>query len=555
MLKNSKERQTMIHLFRCVIICYLITYLWANLFNRHAFNLDMYADAQVATMMWEQKTLFPKGWVFGNQYYVIATPVLSALLYGLTGDSILALGLASCVMGLILLFSFCWMLKPFVQRESLAAGAAAFSGVVILGVSICHCTSGMQLLYTMASYYSCYLIVFLLVMGIYLRLNGDLPVSRSAVAFVLMLCFLIGIQSLRETLVLAMPLFMFQLLACIFKRTRTRCRKLSCSFAAAVLVANLLGVFCARWVPAKSNPMISTFSPPSSLPILSGNMQDAFSQFVSITGINYRFYGLKYLPLFALSVGICAACLAACLLVVRKGIAALGDGRQRTEEGPFPAVEICIAVSVFSLLGVIAVRVFLGFEIRTVYFFIWFLLASLSFVLLLTYTDGTRMHCAICTFLLLCGVVNLFYNIYPDAVQYREQKALMERTSQKLIDAGVDCLYVEYVPFFASAIAACSGDQIEASPVRLARDKNGYYYEAYPATVKESLFTPEREEHAVLVLSESVLSESSSFRELEALPGAMDDIMGKLDLLSVESNRYASVSLYQILDPTVVRCH
>ena len=46
----------------------------------------MYSDAQIAKLMWEQKTIFPKNWIFGNQYYVIATPVLAAVMYGICGD-------------------------------------------------------------------------------------------------------------------------------------------------------------------------------------------------------------------------------------------------------------------------------------------------------------------------------------------------------------------------------------------------------------------------------------------------------------------------------------
>ena len=89
--------------------------------------------------------------------------------------------------------------------------------------------------------------------------------------------------------------------------------------------------------------------------------------------------------------------------------------------------------------------------------------------------------------------------------------------------------------------------------MRLARDGDGYCYEAYPATVKEELFTPERKEHAVLILSESVLSETSSFRELEDTPGAMEDVMSRLELMDAVSNRYAGMWIYRLLDPSVVR--
>ena len=432
MSQKRNERQLMLVLCCAVMGCYALAYLWANLCNRHAFNIDMYADAQVAAMMWKQKTLFPQGWVFGNQYYLFATPVLSALIYGLLGESssVLALGLASCVMGALLLCAFVWMLRPFVRRESLAAGACAFFGAAILGVSVCRSTSGAQLLYTMASYYACYLIVFERAVGIWLRLRSGMIVRWPTLALALLLCFLLGMQSLRETLVLALPLFIFQLLLFVFGERK----RAAPAFAAAVLAVNLVGVFCARFIHAKSSPQISGFSPPSSLSVLLQNTRDAFFQFTTITGVYYRSYGSKWLPLFGLAVGICLVCAAACVLALKRAA-----GRKR-ESGDGAAVECCVGVCVLSLLAVMGVRALLGFEIRTVYFFVWYLLAALSFVLLLERVEKPWPRRALCLFLLACGAVNLFYNVYPDAVQYREQKALMEDTAQTLIDAGIDCV-------------------------------------------------------------------------------------------------------------------
>ena len=47
---------------------------------------DIYADMLLAREIWRQRCLFPSNWVYGNQYYTIATPVAAALFYGLTGS-------------------------------------------------------------------------------------------------------------------------------------------------------------------------------------------------------------------------------------------------------------------------------------------------------------------------------------------------------------------------------------------------------------------------------------------------------------------------------------
>ena len=93
---------------------YLLAFCIINFIGFGDFvSADMYSDSLLARYMWEQKSLFPEGWVFGNQYYVIATPVVAALFYGLTGSMNLAMILATTAMGLGLLISFWWMVRPF----------------------------------------------------------------------------------------------------------------------------------------------------------------------------------------------------------------------------------------------------------------------------------------------------------------------------------------------------------------------------------------------------------------------------------------------------------
>ena len=129
----------------------------------------------------------------------------------------------------------------------------------------------------------------------------------------------------------------------------------------------------------------------------------------------------------------------------------------------------------------------------------------------------------------------------------------MTDAAQILIGQEIDCIYVDYVPFFASAVAACSEDKIEASPVRLVGNENtGYYYEAFPATVNQALFAEEKKAHGALVLSESNLNETSSFYELSINDGSLEQIMNKLELIAMEENPYESLYLYRIKDASVI---
>ena len=85
--RGPKKEELLTGLTIGVILCFFAVFAVINFkcFARFC-EPDMYADTLVARLMWEGKTLFPFAYVFGNQLYVIATPVVSALFYGLTGS-------------------------------------------------------------------------------------------------------------------------------------------------------------------------------------------------------------------------------------------------------------------------------------------------------------------------------------------------------------------------------------------------------------------------------------------------------------------------------------
>ena len=87
-------------------ICYL------NLSCTPSFYCtDMYSDILYSVRAWETKSLFPDGWVFGNQLYVISTPVLASLVYGIMGDPAVAMAIATILMTLGIFFSYLWMMS------------------------------------------------------------------------------------------------------------------------------------------------------------------------------------------------------------------------------------------------------------------------------------------------------------------------------------------------------------------------------------------------------------------------------------------------------------
>jgi len=85
-----------------------------------------------------------------QSYYVVATPVLSALFYGLTGSINIGMALATTVMTATILACVYWLLRPFGGR------LFALTGLTALVSSILAMNLGSkeeaQLLFVLASY-------------------------------------------------------------------------------------------------------------------------------------------------------------------------------------------------------------------------------------------------------------------------------------------------------------------------------------------------------------------------------------------------------------------
>lgn len=120
-------------LLLAMVLAYFALICAVNFFAPPSFyDSDMYTDMRYAEEMWKHKSIFPDGWVFGNQLYAVSTPVVAGLFYGLTRNPVLAMGLASTVLAALVLLSFDWMLHPVVSgREGRMAGVLAFLWMVL----------------------------------------------------------------------------------------------------------------------------------------------------------------------------------------------------------------------------------------------------------------------------------------------------------------------------------------------------------------------------------------------------------------------------------------
>lgn len=328
------------------------------------YDSDMYTDIRYSMEAWNHKSVFPEGWVFGNQLYVASSPVLAAVLYGMTGSPHIAMGLASTVMALLVLMSFHWMLLPMItSRPARMVGSVLFMGTMLLFNDAWHDTGGWQLMFTMCSYYACYAINVFLAYGCYLR-SERLKFRDAAMVLLVLICvlsFCTGIQSLRQTAVMTLPLLgteCLRILCCMIRKQTADKKPLI--VAGCVSAANVAGVVTARCMQLEQLEIFGEMglSPLSEyLP----NLRSGVLQVLSLV-IDYDAAG------YAMLSGILLFCGIAFLRILIQAV--------RGENWKCLALLVLLVLSVAVIL---AVDVMLTMLVRPIYYFMLFpLLAFLG---------------------------------------------------------------------------------------------------------------------------------------------------------------------------------
>lgn len=230
--------------------------------NPEYYDGDIYNDINYAKEAWKAKSLFPKDWIFGNQTYVVATPVLAALFYGITGNGFTAMAIASSIMTVLTLLTYDWMTRTLLSYNERTAGFLFMISFLLLKAHVATSQQGIQAFFTMASYYACYLINAFIVYGCYVRIRQGKFTGKYIVLAIIgaALSFGTGMQSLRQTAVMALPLVACEVLLIIIYSAKDKRFAISYStlFSAIVFIANIAGLVAMRFIEINQNSIYGT---------------------------------------------------------------------------------------------------------------------------------------------------------------------------------------------------------------------------------------------------------------------------------------------------------
>lgn len=366
-----------------IIICVILVMFIRSILkvNLEGFGMlcdtDMYLDTLVAKLMWEGKTLFPNNWIFGNQYYVVATPVLCSLLYGMSGDLNMAMGIASCIMACLVLLSFVWMVWPFVRRKTnILIGMVALLGCVI-GEKPYYSLLG-QLFFVMCSYYACYLAVAFYTWGIYVRIRTEKEKfsnkSKILLVIALMLSFCTGMQSIRQMIVMVLPMCCFELLLLFFCGIKKKyVTRQTLIFVGTVFLANVGGILFVKMLKIPQSVIYGDIG-------LIGSMAELQSNTIECVEVVANFFG----NIMSDEIWVKVLSILSIIAVVISVISMLRNIEKKS--GFFDLFFLCFMSFAIVLIG----KMFTHMVLRETYLFMWFPLVCISLVYLFEKCSAKR---------------------------------------------------------------------------------------------------------------------------------------------------------------------
>lgn len=418
MEKTKKIENVLCTLFILVFVMYVISIIIINTKGLHLFfDSDMYADLVLSKYMWEQKTLFPDGWVFGNQYYIVSTPVLMALLNGVFNNAFISLRVATFIMMILIFVSFIWMVKPFANKLSICVG------LLMIVASQIGCEIGKQLegqlFYLGASYYAIYLITLLIVGGCFIRLINNIKCSKCIHLISLLLSFGCGMQSLRQTAIMVLPL----LICCFLYK-----KKNALYYSFSMLFSNIVGVILIKIINPKNVVTYggSSITKPSEWLSRLSNCIDSLKK---ISGLRWLFKGNP--------VGL-VSLLFICIVIISAVVAIVN---RKVDFNKLPSLILLFSLGI---LITIAACIFTSTNIRYVYLFVWFPLVSICATYLLNITsikENTYLLVIISFSIILSSVFNLYMSYGAEIFDSFKDKETLEKQIGKYVN-GCECKYV-----------------------------------------------------------------------------------------------------------------
>lgn len=222
------------------IVCFVSAIFITNLFHyNYKMNSDIASEAILGKMIWESGQILPKGWYGSNEVRILCAPDLAALIYGITHDMNLSMGIACCAMTALVLASIVFFAKTMGMGRKYRLLMAFLCLMIPSGFT------SLELTCLFASYYAVHVIALFSTMAVYGRWIKTGAAGRMGVILCGLLALCLGVQGVRGILVTYGPLFGMELIRHLYlsysRQKRKKSDWLISLWAAALLFLSFLG--------------------------------------------------------------------------------------------------------------------------------------------------------------------------------------------------------------------------------------------------------------------------------------------------------------------------
>ncbi len=483
-----------------IFLIYIFSVFYINFIGRESVNYDMYSDAILTKYISMEKSIFPEGWHFGNQVYVVATPVLGAFFYPFVNDAYSALCIASCVMTVLCFTSYVWFIKPFAKTRAIIISLLVLVGGVTVGGDAISDVNGLQLFYTMASYYACYIICIFFTLGISLRIINKISINKFFIFMAFLLNFALGVQSLRETLVLNLPIVAVSLLFLIIdkiKRKELSQHKSNIIFVLLMLVSNILGLFFEKVMIFTGKIDQNTIIKDANTGLIENIKKsiDAFFVYIGfIIPSNAKQAIEFFVVLFMISM-VAVAMIAIIINLVKKGSAT--------------PIEIAIIFFAVSLVAVFCSGIFV-IKLSPRYFFCWYPLVTLCvcYIIDKKWKKANAIKNLLVLILLCISILNykpLFFSNFKTAPEMQNN---YQEIVKRLLDDDIKYLYSD-CSTVRNGLATASCDEITYVTLDLSNNPDDLW-NSFDYLYHDSWFDKENFDSSYIVISDIMLSRLDS---------------------------------------------
>lgn len=499
---HVKNKKCALFFFALIVLFFLSAVIINFKGSVRFWTGDVYADAEYAMFAWQSKSVFPDGWSFGNQYYVIATPVIASVFYGLTGSIDLAMPLATTVMTVFLIISLDWAIRPFVSFLPRVAATALLFGCMTTP-RVTESPEG-QLLFILASYYSCYLITIFVVVGDYLRAVAALSDRFRCLPFILsvLLLFATGIQSVRQTAILIVPLCVVEFIRVVSillkKHTLTKAGCAITFRVAAYTLANFLGLITIRLMNIPHTSIYGSMLFRTSDWAVAHRVNMRILE--KITGFYYAFHA-EHGWLYGIAASItCGIVILSCIISARNMIRTDYDTQKKTM--PFFVLQMFFVIG---LIGLFMTNLIFSINFRSLYMFTFYALIVVSAVYLIE--RATPKLTNVITLLITIACLANWATGYALDVKesFADDRNTFSEIADYLMQRGTE--YVYGIWWDAASVAKYTDGTVLAGA-------------CYPELFQilsyinpQNCYGPEENHHAVYLLSDGLLNDALAYAE------------------------------------------